>query len=167
MGREEDYPRVFPWEARELREKARGIGVELEFRPELVYLDKESGVYVVLLYRWVIGIKCPFNIDGRCSIHGSHPTTCRMYPLIVNYSDKTLRVSLQCRWIRDNFRFIERGIDPSKVFPEEFREAVKAYALIDQMISYAEERGWIRVSGEALEEGRIIDYDEYVSQERR
>ncbi len=161
-----DYPRVFPWEKRFLEEKAISYGFDKPvFKPDIVYLDPVRGVYVVVLYKWVINGKCLFNKDGKCIIHGEHPLACRMYPLIVNYSDKTLRVSLLCNWVRENKEFIERGIDPSRVFNNELKYAVKAFTYISLMIESLEKTGFMKVDPSEIDTSReIIDYDMYVQE---
>ncbi len=163
-----DCPRVFPWERRFLEERACELGLAKPvFEPEIVFLDRGASVYVVLLYRWVIRGRCLFNRDGRCIIHGEHPLACRMYPLIINYSDRTLRVSLQCRWVKENRDHVLSGIDPSKVFSSELKPAVEAFTYISLMMETAYDSGWVEVDPKELGSSReIVDYDLYVSGDR-
>jgi Fe-S-cluster containining protein len=129
--REEDMPLVFPWEKRSLEEKASKTGLKLEFKPAVVFeIDRDTAA--VALYRWIIRGRCPFLDDkGLCRIHEEKPLSCKMFPLLVGWDDKTLRVSGACPWVRDNIEKIKR-LDPSKVFPEEFKAAVKALAVLEE-----------------------------------
>ncbi len=159
----EDYPRVFPWEKRFLEKKAGDLGLRLSFKPDLVYYDPFREKYVVLLYRWVIGGRCPFNRGSRCIIHGEHPYACRMYPLIISYGDRTLRLGLQCNWVKRYFDRIREGISPDKVFPNEFSYAVKAFTYISLMIEEAKRYGWRQVNvDEVGDDAELVDYDVYV-----
>lgn len=158
-----DYPRVFPWEKRFLEEKARELNVKIVFEPELVYRDPLNNSYIVFLYKWIINGLCPFNRNGKCIIHGEHPLSCKMYPLIVNYSDRTLRISLQCIWVKEYFDIIKDTRDPSKIFPNEIGYAVKAYAYISLMIETAKNSGWERIDPRDIpRDSSTIDYDIYV-----
>ena len=159
-----DYPKVFPWEKRSLEKKAVKYGTgKLKFIPEIMYYDPFSEKYIVLLYRWIIGNKCPFNKELKCTIHGEHPLSCKMYPLIVNYSDHTLRVGLQCKWIREHFNIITSGINPRQVFPKEFEYAIKAFTVISLMIEDAGRYGWKPIERDKLLSIKnYIDYDVFI-----
>ncbi len=151
-------PLVFPWERRLLIEKAGEREVKLEFKPYIAYRVRD-GLYAVAMYKWIINGKCPFlNDENLCSIHDVKPLACKMYPLIIGWDDKTLRVSGACPWIRDHLEEL-RGIDPSKVFPEEFRAVVEALAVLDRIEKLAAENGWERLVGGGFEEGELIDID--------
>lgn len=159
-----DYPKVFPWEKRTLEKNASKYYVnKLRFEPEIMYYDPFRDKYIVLLYRWIIGNKCPFNRESKCIIHGKHPLSCKMYPLIVNYSDHTLRVSLQCKWIRDHFNRITSGVNPKNIFPKEFEHAIKTFAVLSLMIEDAKKYGWKIVKRDRIEKiTNYIDYDTYI-----
>ncbi len=155
----EDSPVVFPWEKRRLEELAGERGLSLRFDPLMVFC--RGGDCVAVLYRWVIEGDCPFLVGDRCSIHPDRPLACRMYPLIVGFTDNTLRLSARCRWVEENQWVVRRSIDPRRVFPEESSAAIKAYAVLNKMVAALRRNGYTETRpGEA---GSIRDYDEVFS----
>jgi len=149
-------PVVFPWERRRLL----SFRDDLVFKPYMVF-EVRSGVYAVALYRWVLRGVCPFLAsDGKCSIHERKPLSCKIFPLLVGIEDGTLRVSLACKLVSSNLEKFSG--DPSKLFPEEYPQALKAYILVKVLEEYASLNGWrkIYVAGELA--GTLVDIDELI-----
>lgn len=149
----EDMPLVFPWEKRRL-EKYRK---DLVFKPYVVYVINDH-TYAVVLYKWIINGVCPFlRSDGRCSIHNEKPLSCKMYPLLVGWDDKTLRVSGACPWITENLEYIKKS-NPAQVFPEEFKAAVEVLSILESIEATGRKLGWKRKIYEG-ENVSLIDID--------
>lgn len=149
----EDMPLVFPWEKRRLEKHRR----DLVFKPYVVYVVNDH-TYAVVLYKWIINGVCPFlRGEGKCSIHDEKPLSCRMYPLLVGWDDKTLRVSGACPWIAENLDYIKRS-DPSNVFPGEFRAAVEVLSILESIESKSKKLCWKRKIYEG-ENVSLIDID--------
>lgn len=89
----EEMPILLPYEVEYLKLLSSRLGVRLKFE------RLQSG-----FYKWIINGYCPFYSQEKrgCLIHGEKPLACRMYPLLVNLSDKTLLLSAKCRWVREN-----------------------------------------------------------------
>lgn len=159
---ESDHPLVFPWEKRLLEIRALNYRVgEVKFAPRLVYElpDREQ---VVVLYEWLINGRCSFNKDSTCLIHGEHPLVCKMYPLTIGVWDKTLRVSMQCTWVKENKWILNNSIDLRKVFREELKNALLAYIIIESIINAIEKDKGVLVR-ENYDAARLIDVDEVYS----
>jgi len=157
-------PLLFPWEKRKLEEYADKLnnGHKLLFKPFLVYFDYPRNLYVVVLYRWIINGLCPFNRDNQCIIHGDHPLSCKMFPLIVGVYDNTLRVSLACNWVKEHLNEL-KNMDPAKVFVYEYRYAIETFVYIKSYIDYLESRGLKKVVlREDIHDKKVIDVDEYI-----
>ncbi len=170
FSEEYEMPTVFPWEKRLLEEMGQRMGVVLEFKPLQAYMDSE-GHCIVTLYRWVIRGYCPF-LDvstARCRIHGSKPLACRMYPLILEMPSGKLMVSFKCKWVADRGkRFFETlSSNPElipKVFPDEFKAAVEAYAEITSIARFVESKGMKPLKLEELDKCKeVYDVDEYIA----
>jgi len=112
-----DYPIVLEEEVEALRKLARERGVEVEF----VELTPP-------FYLWMIKGFCPFYDirNRRCSIHSSKPTSCSMYPLILNIVTGEVSVSLLCDWVKENFSEVAAS-NPVTVFPNEFSVVIKLF----------------------------------------
>lgn len=155
---ESDHPLVFPWEKRLLEIKALNYKVEeVKFAPRLVY-ELPHREQVVVLYEWLINGKCPFSKDSVCLIHGEHPLVCKMYPLIIGIWDKTLRISMQCTWVRENKWVLSNSIDLRRVFHKELENALLAYIIIESVINVIEKDGGALVRDKYNAE--LIDVDE-------
>jgi Fe-S-cluster containining protein len=107
----EDMPVVLEDEIDVLTREAGRIGARLQFVPAGEY----NGVR---LYRWIIRGACPFNRNGRCTIHEIKPLACKIFPLAVNLKTGDVYLSEKCLWVRLN------GPRPLDEFPAE-REALK------------------------------------------
>lgn len=155
-----DSPLVFPWEKRTLLELGKRYDRKLVFKPYLGY-EIDNNKYAVVFYRWIINGKCPFLSEkGICTIHGKKPYSCKMFPLIIGIDDNTLRVSGACPWIT---RYLEkiRNSDPSKVFRNEYKIAVKVFVIIKIIEEFAKSNGWKRIifTSKELERKNIIFVD--------
>jgi len=151
----EDMPVVFPWEKRKLEELSSLIDEDLVFKPYIVYSVGDKNI--VVLYKWIINGLCPFLRNNKCSIHEYKPLTCQMYPLLVGWDDNTLRVSLECPWIKDNISKVKR-LDPAKVFEKEYSVAVKVFLILKIIEEYARRNNWVkRVIGKEEEVNNYIE----------
>ncbi|MEM2253392.1 MAG: YkgJ family cysteine cluster protein [Desulfurococcaceae archaeon] len=154
---ESDHPLVFPWEKRLLEIRALNYKVEVKFAPRLVY-ELPSREQVVVLYEWLINGRCPFSKDSVCLIHGEHPLVCKMYPLTIGIWDRTLRISMQCVWVKENRWVLNNSIDLRKVFREELENALLAYIIIESVINAIEKDGGVLIRNKYDVE--LIDVDE-------
>ncbi len=137
----EEMPVVFPWEKKRL-EKFKGlINRDLVFKPYIIY--SSGNQHIVVLYKWIINGLCPFLKNNKCSIHEYKPLACKMYPLLVGWDDNTLRVSLECPWIKNNIDKVKR-LDPAKVFEKEYSVAVKVFLILKIIEEYARRNNWVK-----------------------
>jgi Fe-S-cluster containining protein len=140
---EDEAPLVFPWEKRLLERIGKERGFNLLFKPYLAYRDNNN--YIIVLYRWIIRGRCPFlSSNGLCSIHEDKPLSCKMYPLIIGLDDNTLRVSGLCEWVRKHIDVL-KNIDPSKIFPNEYKYALKTFILLKIVDELAHRNKWKRI----------------------
>nr|WP_245521910.1 YkgJ family cysteine cluster protein [Staphylothermus hellenicus] len=139
-----DCPLVFPWERRILLEIGERQGKKLVFKPYMGYKINNNR-YTVVFYRWIINGKCPFLSEkGLCIIHDKKPYSCKMFPLIIGIDDNTLRVSGACPWITRHIEKI-RNSDPSKIFRNEYKIAVKVFMIIKIIEEITRSNRWKRI----------------------
>jgi len=151
----EEMPVVFPWEKRKLEKLSSLINKDLMFKPYIIYSVGNKNI--VVLYKWMINGLCPFLKNNKCSIHEYKPLACQMYPLLVGWDDNTLRVSLECPWIKDNIDKVKR-LDPAKVFEKEYSVAVKVFLILKIIEEYARRNNWVkRVIGKEEEVNNYIE----------
>ncbi len=141
---------VFPWEKRKLEKLRSLINKDLVFKPYIIYSVGDKNI--VVLYKWIINGLCPFLKNNKCSIHKHKPLACQMYPLLVGWGDNTLRVSLECPWIKNNINKVKR-LDPAKVFEKEYNVSVKVFLILKIIEEYARRNEWVK---------RIIGKEEVV-----
>ncbi len=137
----EEMPVVFPWEKRKLEKLRSLINKDLMFKPYIIYSVGDKNI--VVLYKWIINGLCPFLKNNKCSIHKHKPLACQMYPLLVGWDDNTLRVSLECPWIKNNIDKVKR-LDPAKVFEKEYGVAVKVFLILKIIEEYARRNNWVK-----------------------
>lgn len=155
-----DAPLVFPWEKRSLENIASQKGIKLDFKPWILY-ETDENKHVVVLYKWIIKGVCPFLTDeNKCSIHEEKPLSCKMFPLLIGWGDNTLRVSMACPWVTKNKNVIRRD-EPNKIFPEEFKAAIKVFLTLKEVENIAKNKRWKRTVNPVLgsNEG-VMDIDE-------
>lgn len=156
---EYELPVVFPWEARRIRKYS---GKQL-FKPYLTY--SFGDLHIVVLYKWVINGKCFFlNTDNSCRIHSEKPLACKIYPLLINLSDNTLRVSTSCRFVNSIFNELDE-LNPSSVFVEEYYNALLVFVLLKIIDEYALINEWRReilTSETDLQKLKYIDVDQVI-----
>jgi len=151
----EEMPVVFPWEKRKLEKLSSLINKDLMFKPYIIYSVGNKNI--VVLYKWMINGLCPFLKNNKCSIHEYKPLACQMYPLLVGWDDNTLRVSLECPWIKDNIDKVKR-LDPAKVFEKEYSVAIKVFLILKIIEEYARRNNWVkRVIGKEEEVNNYIE----------
>ncbi len=152
-----DSPIVLPWEKRVLEREARRRGLpEQAFEPILAMCRGDD--CVVLLYRWVIEGDCPFLSGDHCGIYRDRPLSCRMFPLILGLTDRTIRVSARCRWVGENRWVIHRRVDPHRVFPEETMAAIKVFSVLNQAINTLRGQGYAETPVNELRGKKLRDY---------
>ncbi len=114
-----EYPVITDLEMKKLKELGRKYNVRLQFK----YL---GGIF----YLWIINGFCPFYdiAKNSCRIHKQKPTSCKMFPLLLNIRTGEVHVSYLCDWVQANLR--KRNIDPQEVvkaFKNELEVAIKLY----------------------------------------
>ncbi len=118
-----DYPILTESDYRRLKKIATQRGINLKFR------RMREG-----LYQWVIEGFCPFyDVKKRgCSIYNYRPSSCRMFPLLLNPSTGEVSVSLLCDWVMENFSKLREASNPAEVFPEEFKAVISVFKYIKE-----------------------------------
>lgn len=135
---DDETPLVFPWEV----SRIQSFSSNQLFKPYLAY--RSSELYIVVLYKWIINGKCIFlTKNNDCRIHFEKPLSCRIYPLLVNLSDNTLRLSLSCRFVKESLNNTE-SIDPARVFRNEYYNALLVYILLKIIDDHALTSNWVR-----------------------
>jgi len=118
-----DYPILTETDYRRLKKIASRRGINLKFR-------KIKGG----LYQWIIEGFCPFyDVKKRgCSIYDSRPSSCRIFPLLLNPVTGEVSVSLLCDWVMENFKKLRETGNPAEVFPEEFKAVIGVFKYIKE-----------------------------------
>lgn len=136
---EYEMPHVFPWEKRVIIE----LNSNQLFKPHLIYRDGD--LHIIVLYKWIINGKCIFlNSNNKCRIHSNKPFSCKIFPLIINLSDNTLRVSNSCKFINENIDLI-KSTNPDQVFINEYLHALKTYIFLKIIDEFALNNNWERI----------------------
>ncbi len=153
-------PLVFPWEARRISKLC--FNNECVFKPFLVY--QYGNLNIIVLYRWIIKNKCIFlTNDNKCKIHGEKPLACKIYPLIINLDDNTLRVSYVCKFISSNKHLLD-NTDPALFFKNEYFNALKTFIFLKIIDEYACNNKWrkIIINNTSINKLEYIDIDQYI-----
>lgn len=148
-----EAPILLPHEVYYYKVLAKYLGVKLEF------IQLESG-----LYKWVIKGHCPFyeHSTRTCKIHSEKPLACRMFPLLLDISEKKLMVSSLCSWVKKCLQVvtsINSEEDIVKLFPSEYgalRELVKILYSSESVIAIAVRGNSVKEQLNMLREKCII-----------
>jgi len=125
-----DYPIVLREEVEKLKELASRKGISLNFKPITEYF-----------YLWIIDGFCPFYdlAHRRCSIHEDKPSSCKMFPLLLNVKTGEISVSFACDWVVSYINdVINESSNIADVFHDEFEvivnlfRRIKALRMVDQ-----------------------------------
>lgn len=98
-------PILFDYEVEKVLKYARLFGIDLSY-----FKFEKVDIGGLVLYKWLINGYCPFlNLENNlCRIHNDKPLTCKMYPLLLNYSTGEIYISMDCKWVKE---IVRKGIE--------------------------------------------------------